>query len=218
MRKLLFDRPVKSFMRVLRKTNDIRVSSKFMDALRRHLYAVLQDMCRAEGNEKRITEFHLKVRGKNAPSGLVRESVMRKAIVEIRSGPTQISKSVYPKLNAYTAAVCRASVDAAGDTMTVTHLMIPPDSDSLPVRDKRSKSVKQKVRLSQADYKDRRRLTVSYSVKVQGATLEGTKYPVSAYGNDKLKRGVTNDIRRFFDHLGIHGDIEVNIHSIEVRK
>ena len=222
MKNLLYERPVKSFMRTLRKPNDIRVSAKYLDALCCHLSIVLQDMCCVEGNEKRITKFHVKTR-KNAPSGLVRESAVRRAVVSAKGGPTQISKGVFAQINAYVAAVCRASVDAAGDRMTVTNLAFASNVKRLPVLDRRVKcTAKRSTGLQEkgglTDYRERRRLTVKYTVTLQGTTLQGTMPMTTAYKSDKLKESVTNNVRRFFDHLGLHGSVEVNVYAIEVRE
>jgi hypothetical protein len=205
-------------MCTLRKTNDVRVSAKFLDALRRHIYAVLKETCAADGNEKRITKFHVKIKKNAGPGGLVRESAVREAVVEIRGGPTQMSKGVFLQIDAYAAAVCRASVDAAGNAMTVSHLMIPPDSGRLAVLNrggKRSPNTGQKS--DTVNYRERRHISAKYAVTLQGATLQGTIPYVTAYGDAKLKKAITRDVRRFFDHLGLHGSIEVDVYAIEVR-
>jgi len=221
VKNLLFERPVKSFMRVLRKTNDVRVSAKFLDALRRHLYETIETMCLTDGNEKRVTKFHLKVKSTNVPTGLVRESAVREAVIEVRGGPTQISKSVFLQINKYVAAVCRASVDAAGSKMTVTDVAPVTDAGRLAVLDKEEKYSAvacQKFGKSNAiDYKERRRISAKYVVTLQGMTLQGTMPMTTVYGNAKLKKSVTGVIRRFFDHIGLHGDIEVDVYAIEVR-
>ena len=208
-------------MRTLRKTNDVRVSAKFLDALRRHLYEVIETMCSADGNEKRVTRFHVKTRKNAEPGGLVRESAVREAVVEIRGGPTQMSKGVFSQINAYAAAVCRASVDAAGSKMTVTDIALATDAERLAVIDggkKRSTIARQKSGKPPAvDYKERRRISVKYAVTLQGATLQGTMPMMTAYGDAKLKKSVMNNVKRFFDHLGLHGSIEVDVYAIEVR-
>jgi hypothetical protein len=208
-------------MRVLRKTNDVRVSAKFLDALRRHLYKVIETMCLADGNEKRVTKFHAKIRKNVGPGGLVRESAVREIIVEVRGGPTQVSKGVLPQIDAYAAAVCRASVDAAGSRMTVTDVAPVTDAGRLAVLDrgeKRSPDTQRRPNESNAvDRKERRHISAKYAVTLQGTTLQGTMPYVTAYGDAKLKKAITRDIRRFFDHLGLHGSVEVDVYAIEVR-
>ncbi len=210
-------------MKSLRKSNDIRVSAKFLNALCRHLHAVLKETCAVEGNEKSITKFHIKSKRTKLVKDLVRKLAVRKTIVSIRGGPTRISKVVFASFNTYVAAVCRASVDAAGDAMTVSHLVIPHDPKKTAVNDRQTKPTKPSKTMahefkSTGDYKERRHVDAKYAVTIQGMTLQGTKPYVSAYSNDKLQRSIANDVGRMFGYLGIHGNIEVDVYSIEVRK